>query len=96
MIGTAAAAEDPQVAKLRSQGKIFSAESAGSPMSNSVAGVVTPISRAVIRCGMALISFARHQYPPAVIQHAVRLYLRFTLSYRDVEDLLAERELDVF
>jgi hypothetical protein len=29
--------------------------------------------------------------PPVVIQHAVWLYLRFTLSYRDVEDLLAER-----
>ncbi len=40
-----------------------------------------------------MISFARHQFPPAVIRHAVRLYVRFTLSYRDVEDLLAE--LDV-
>src|SRR5713226_437399 len=29
------------------------------------------------------------------IQHAVWLYIRFTLSYRDVEDLLAERGLDV-
>jgi transposase-like protein len=28
-------------------------------------------------------------------QHAVWLYLRFTLSYRDVEDLLAERGLDI-
>src|SRR5229473_4504419 len=41
------------------------------------------------------ISFARDQFPPAVIQHAVWLYVRFTLSYRDVEDLLAERGLDV-
>jgi transposase-like protein len=41
------------------------------------------------------ISFARHQFPPAIIQHSVWLYLRFTLSYRDVEDLLAERGLDV-
>jgi transposase-like protein len=41
------------------------------------------------------ISFARHQFPPAVIRHAVWLYVRFTLSYRDVEDLLAERGLDV-
>jgi hypothetical protein len=41
------------------------------------------------------ISFARHQFPPAIIQHAVWLYVRFTLSYRDVEDLLAERGLDV-
>ena len=41
------------------------------------------------------ISFARHQFPPAIIRHAVWLYLRFTLSYRDVEDPLAERGLDV-
>ena len=31
----------------------------------------------------------------AIIQHTVWLYVRFTLSYRDVEDLLAERGLDV-
>src|ERR1700686_4646953 len=41
------------------------------------------------------ISFARHQFPPAIIRHAVWLYVRFTLSYRDVEELLAERGLDV-
>jgi transposase-like protein len=41
------------------------------------------------------ISFARHQYSPTIIRHAVWLYVRFTLSYRDVEDLLAERGLDV-
>src|SRR3712207_9537468 len=44
---------------------------------------------------MPPISYARHRFPPAVIQHAVWLYVRFTLSYRDVEDLLAERGLDV-
>jgi putative transposase len=41
------------------------------------------------------ISLARHQFPPAITRHAVWLYVRFTLSYRDVEDLLAERGLDV-
>jgi putative transposase len=41
------------------------------------------------------ISFARHQFPPAIIRHAVWLYMCFTLSYRDVEDLIAERGLDV-
>jgi transposase-like protein len=41
------------------------------------------------------ISFARHQFPPAIIRQAVWLYVRFTLSYRDVEDLLAERGLDI-
>ena len=44
---------------------------------------------------MPPISYARHQFPPVVIQHAVWLYLRFTLSFRDVEDLLAERGLEV-
>ena len=44
---------------------------------------------------MTTISFARHQFPPDIIRHAVWLYLRFTLSFRDVEDLLAERGLDL-
>jgi DDE superfamily endonuclease len=37
----------------------------------------------------------RHRFPAEIIQHAIWLYLRFTLSYRDVEELLAERGLDV-
>src|SRR5436305_11671309 len=44
---------------------------------------------------MVKLSYRRHRFPPVVIQHAVWLYLRFTLSYRDVEDLLAERGLDI-
>src|SRR5438309_11416234 len=40
---------------------------------------------------MAPISYRRHRFPPVVIRHAVWLYRRFTLSYRDVEELLAER-----
>jgi len=36
-----------------------------------------------------------HRFPPAVIQHVVWLYLRFTLSLRDVEELLTERGLDL-
>ncbi len=44
---------------------------------------------------MAPVSYARHQFPPAIIRHAVWLFLRFSLSYRDVEDLLAERGVDV-
>ena len=44
---------------------------------------------------MAEISYRRHRFPPVVIQHVVSLYLRFTLSYRDVEELLAERGLDI-
>src|SRR5713101_2209003 len=44
---------------------------------------------------MREISYRRHRFPPLVIQHAVWVYLRFTLSYRDVEDLLAEHGLDI-
>jgi hypothetical protein len=43
---------------------------------------------------MQPISYARHQFPPEIIRHAIWLYLRFTLSYRDVEECLAERGLD--
>src|SRR5271165_1217588 len=42
-----------------------------------------------------IVSYARHKFPPVIIQHAVWLYVRFTLSYRDVEELLAERGLDI-
>jgi transposase-like protein len=44
---------------------------------------------------MAEISYRRHRFPPVIIQHAIWVYLRFTLSYRDVEELLAERGLDI-
>ena len=40
-------------------------------------------------------AFAGFCFPPEVIVLAVRWYLRFGLSYRDVEELLAERGLDV-
>ncbi len=36
-----------------------------------------------------------HRFPPSIIQHAVWLYYRFNLSIRDVEDLLAERNISV-
>jgi putative transposase len=35
--------------------------------------------------------YAGYRFPPEIIAHAVWLYHRFTLSFRDVEDLLAER-----
>jgi transposase-like protein len=44
---------------------------------------------------MTNISYKRHRFPPEIIQHAVWLYFRFTLSFRDVEDLLAERGLEI-
>ena len=44
---------------------------------------------------MQLLSYRRLHFPPLLLQHATWLYLRFTLSYRDVEELLAERGIDV-
>lgn len=44
---------------------------------------------------MRALSYRGYRFPPAIIQHAVWLYLRFTLSFRDVEDLLAERGITV-
>ena len=41
------------------------------------------------------ISFKRHRFPPEVIRQAVWLYFRFTLSLRDVEELLAARGIEV-
>jgi hypothetical protein len=39
--------------------------------------------------------YSGYRFPSDVIQHAFWMYLRFTLSYRDVEDLLAERGIEV-
>ncbi len=44
---------------------------------------------------MAKISYSGYRFPPEIIQQAIWLYLRFTLSLRDVEDLLAERGIMV-
>jgi len=44
---------------------------------------------------MTKISYAGYRFPPVIIQQAVWLYARFTLSFRDVEDLLAERGIMV-
>jgi len=43
---------------------------------------------------MKQISYSRHRFPSSIIQHAVWLYFRFPLSFRDVEDMLAERGID--
>jgi len=57
-------------------------------------GIVT-FAGSWVQGGMQRSPYRRHRFPPVIIRHAVWLYLRFTLSYRDVEDLLAERGLDV-
>jgi IS6 family transposase len=40
-------------------------------------------------------AFTGYRFPPEVITLAVRWYLRFDLSYRDLEELLAERGIEV-
>ncbi len=40
-------------------------------------------------------AFAGYRFPPEVITLAVRWYLRYSLSYREVEELLAERGIEV-
>ena len=44
---------------------------------------------------MTKISYRGYRFPPGIIQHAIWLYVRFTLSFRDIEDLLAERGIMV-
>ena len=43
---------------------------------------------------MQAVSFKRHRFPPDVIRQAVWLYFRFTLSLRDVEEMLAKRGIE--
>jgi hypothetical protein len=54
------------------------------------AGACGPTGGSVAR-RMTKISYAGYRFPPEIIHQAIWLYLRFTLSLRDVEDLLAER-----
>jgi transposase, IS6 family len=49
-----------------------------------------PCAASVLRA-----AFVGFRFPPDVIVVAVRWYLRFGLSYRDVEELLAERGVEV-
>ena len=48
-----------------------------------------------VRWRMTQIGYRGFRFPPDVIQRAVWLYLRFGLSLRDVEDILAERGIEV-
>src|SRR5229473_755324 len=40
-------------------------------------------------------SYHGYRFPPEIISHAVWLYHRFCLSFRDTEDLLAQRGITV-
>jgi transposase InsO family protein len=51
--------------------------------------------RRPVRTPLPRSAFAGFRFPPEVITVAVRWYLRYGLSYRDVEELLAERGIDV-
>jgi DDE superfamily endonuclease len=62
-------------------------------------GLVTPLracgpAGGSVAKGMKIISYRGYRFPPEIIQQAIWLYLRFTLSLRDVEDL-AERGITV-
>jgi transposase-like protein len=49
-------------------------------------------------CSVPVVSssaFKGLRFPPEIIVLAVRWYLRFGLSYRDVEELLTERGIEV-
>ena len=39
--------------------------------------------------------YMRHRFPAEIISHCVWLYCRFCLSYRDVEELMAERGISL-
>ena len=39
--------------------------------------------------------YKNHRFPVVIISHAVWLYFRFCLSFRDVEELLFERDVIV-
>ena len=56
------------------------------PVRLSIGRRSVPVSRS---------AFARFRFPAEVITVAVRWYLRYGLSYRDVEELLAERGIQV-
>jgi putative transposase len=43
---------------------------------------------------MQPVSFKRHRFPPDVIRVAIWLYFRFTLSFRDVEEMRAQRGIE--
>ena len=66
-----------------------------SPPSRPPSSHARTIRRRRVRPPVPTSEFAGFRFPPEVITLAVRWYLRFALSYRDVEELLAERGIDV-
>jgi hypothetical protein len=58
-------------------------------------GETSDMKPAALAPRQSSICFASFRFPPDVIVLAVRWYLRFGLSYRDVEELLVERGIEV-
>lgn len=44
---------------------------------------------------MRPLSFKRHRFQADVIKHTIWLYMRVTLSLRDVEEMLAQHGIEV-
>jgi hypothetical protein len=64
-------------------------------MASSRRHLIADRNRALYIDDMRKISYAGYRFPPEIIRQAIWLYLRFTLSLRDLEDLLAERGIEV-
>jgi putative transposase len=59
-------------------------------------GIVTAVGACgSVAKGMMKISYNGYRFPPEIIHQAIWLYVRFTLRFRDVEDLMAERGIAV-
>ena len=43
----------------------------------------------------SVVAYKRHRFPPEIISRAVWLYYRFTLRYRDVEEMLTQRGITI-
>lgn len=50
----------------------------------------TAFARTLARMSRQIISYKRHRSPSAVITHAVWLYCRFNLSFREIEEVFLE------
>src|SRR5271166_3961606 len=62
------------------------------------AAIVSPTKKiisSIMRVDGFRFDLGRYRFPPEIIHQAIWLYLRFTLSFRDVEDLLAERGIAI-
>ena len=83
----------PKPPRLRNPGQLRRGGSGAS--ASVIKGANLERERGDSHTRMNKISYSGYRFPPEIIQQAIWLYLRFTLSLRDVEDLLAERGVAV-